>query len=344
MKSVKIFDKFVGDGHPCYTIAEIGGAFTNFEEAKRLIDSAIEINVDAVKFQTLEADTITTKNNFFDFEITGNISQYELFKHFELSKELQKQVVNYANDCKIPIFSAPSHMQDLEIMKEMDLSIFKIGSDLACHIPLLKEVSKLNKPIILSTGMCSLEEVRDSVNAIISEGNDQLILMHCVSNYPSSVDELNLEAINTMKKEFNLPVGFSDHTPGIMSTFASAVMGANIIERHFRDPRNSPGPDDAHSLIKEEFEQLIQSIHGFEKSKGSGEKIPTLSEQRILNSNRVSIIAMRNISAGEIITKKMIDIRRPGTGLSPKYVENIIGKKTKIHINDEEPLTWNMLE
>ena len=344
MKAVKIFDTFVGDTYPCYTVAEIGGAFTNFEEAKRLIDSAKEIKVDAVKFQTLEADTITTKKNYFDFEITGNIPQYELFKHFELSKDLQKQIVHYANDVKIPIFSAPSHMKDLEIMKELNLGIFKIGSDLACHIPLLKEVSKLNKPIILSTGMCSLEEVRDSVNAIKSEGNDQIILMHCVSNYPSSINELNLNAINTMKKEFDLPVGFSDHTPGILTTLTSAIMGANIIERHFRDPRNSPGPDDAHSLIKEEFHQLIQSIRDTEKAKGTGKKIPTISEQKILHSNRVSIIALKNIHSGEIITPEMIDVRRPGTGISPKFFTEIIGKKLKVDINKEDPLTWDVLE
>ena len=125
MKPIKLVNKFVGNDYPCYIVAEIGGAFVNFEEAKRLIDSAIEMNVDAIKFQTLEAETITTKKNVFDLEATGNISQYELFKHFELPKELQKKVVNYANDKGIPIFSAPSHIKDLEIMKEMDLPIYK---------------------------------------------------------------------------------------------------------------------------------------------------------------------------------------------------------------------------
>ena len=344
MKSVTIAGKKIGDGHPCFVIAEIGGSFRNFEEAKRLIDSAIEIGVDAVKFQTLEAETITTKNNQFDMESTGKVSQYEIFKQFELSKDLQKQVVEYANKMNIPIFSAPSHMKDLEIMKEMKLQIFKIGSDLACHIPLLKEVAKLGHPIILSTGMCNLDEVRKSVEAILSTGNNQLALLHCVSNYPSKIEELNLEAINEMKKEFDLPVGFSDHTKGSLAVLTSAIMGANIIEKHFRDEKNTPGPDDPHALIKKEFLELIESIRKSELAKGNGKKLPTDSEKKNLSTNRVSIIAMENIPAGTKIQEKMLDIRRPGNGIQPIHFEEIIGMETKINIQKEQPLTWEMLK
>jgi N,N'-diacetyllegionaminate synthase len=344
LKPVKLLDKYVGDGYPCYTIAEIGGAFTNFEEAKRLIDSALEMNVDAVKFQTLEADTITTKKNYFDLETTGNITQYELFRHFELDKQLQKDIVKYANNKGVPIFSAPSHMQDLKIMKEMDLAIYKIGSDLACHVPLLREIAKLGKPIILSTGMCNLDEVVDSVNAIKNEGNDQIVVMHCISNYPSKFEELNLNAIQTMKEKLDVPVGFSDHTIGTLSTLTSVAMGANMIERHFRDPNNPPGPDDAHSLLKDEFAELISSIRLIESSYGSGEKIPTESEKHHLKTNRISIVAMEDIPANTIIKKEMIDIRRPGYGIPPKFFDEIIGKKTKIDVPNEEPLKWEMLE
>jgi len=344
MKPVKLQNKYVGDGYPCYIVAEIGGAFMNFEEAKRLIDSAIELNIDAIKFQTLEADTITTKNNYFDFETTGHVSQYEIFKHFELSKDLQRQVVRYANDCGIPIFSAPSHQKDLEIMKELELPIYKIGSDLACHVPLLKEVAKLNKPIILSTGMCNMEEVAISVDAIKNEGNEQIIIMHCVSNYPSQMDELNLNTINSMKEKFDLPVGFSDHTIGIISTLASVVIGANMIERHFKDPLNSPGPDDIHSLIKKDFAEMIQNIRNVEKVKGDGKKAPTPSEMKNLTSNRVSIIALKNIPVGTKITQDMIDIRRPGTGLQPVYFEKVLGMKAKINIQKDDPLKWEIVE
>ena len=344
MNNVKLGQKEIGDGNPCYFIAEIGGLFKNFDEAKKLIDSAKEIGVDAVKFQTLEASTITTKKNLFDMDVTGNVSQYDFFKEFEPEKGLQKKVVEYANQSGIPVFSAPSHIEDLKLMEEMNLPIYKIGSDLACHIPLLKKIAKLDKPIILSTGMCSMNEVSESVNVILNEGNKNLILLHCVSDYPAKNEESNLNVINTLKNEFKIPVGFSDHTEGILTSLASGIMGANVIERHFRDPTNSPAPDDIHALTKEEFSKLIISVRQAEQAMGSGIKTPTISEEKNLLSNRVSIIVMQDISIGTKITPEMIDIRRPGIGLAPKFFDQIVGKTTKVSIEKETPLSWEMIE
>jgi len=344
MKDVLLGNKIVGDGNPCYTIAEIGILFKNFDEAKRLIDSAKEIGVDAVKFQTWEAETLTTKKNFFDMEVTGHASQYEFLKELEISKELQFKIVNYAKEKNVTIFSAPSHMKDLEVMEQMDLPIYKIGSDLACHVPLLKKIAKFGKPIILSTGMCYLQEIKNSVNAILDAGNDQLILLHCVSDYPSKIEESNLNAIIELKKEFQLPVGFSDHTIGTITSMAAAIIGANVIEKHFRDPQNQPSPDDLHALTKEEFKNLVDSIRIVEKAKGNGKKEPTKSEMKNRETNRVSIIAMDNISTGTIITEDLLDIRRPGTGIQPIDFNKIIGKKAKVDISREDPLTWEMIE
>ena len=344
MKTVKLGEKVVGDGYPCHIIAEIGGLFKNFDQAKRLIDSAVEIGVDSVKFQTYEAETITTKNNFFDFEVTGHLSQYEAFKKSEISKELQMKVVKYANDLGITIFSAPSHIKDLEIMKKMDLPIYKIGSDLACHIPILTEIAKIGRPIILSTGMCTLEEVKSSVNAILSEGNDQLAILHCVSNYPTKPEETNLNAISTLKDKFDVPVGLSDHTIGSTISIGAVAMGANLIERHFRDPQNAPSLDDPHALVKEQFSSLIQSIRLIEKAKGDGKKIPTDSEKKYMLTNRVSIVSLVDIKAGQTITKDAIDIRRPGTGIQPIHFKKIIGMKAKINIPKEKPITFDMLD
>jgi N-acetylneuraminate synthase len=344
MKTINLNGKQVGGGLPCYIIAEIGGLFKNFEEAKRLIDSAVEIGVDAIKFQTLEANTITTKENNFDMKSTGNISQYKIFKQFELPKELQIEVVNYANNLGITIFSAPSHMKDLEIMKKMDLPIFKIGSDLACHIPLLKEVGKLDKPIILSTGMCTLEEVKSSVDAIYSTGNKQLAILHCVSDYPTKPEETNLNAITTLKKEFEIPVGMSDHNIDPAISLGAVALGANLIEKHFRDLKNSQSPDDIIALTKEQFSSMINSIRSIEMARGDGKKIPTESEKKNLLTNRVSIVSITEIKMGQIISKNMIDIRRPGTGIQPKYFDEIIGKKAKIDISKDVPVTFDMFE
>ncbi len=344
LKNIKIGNKLVGDGNPCFTIAEIGSLFKNFEQAKLLIDSAKDIGVDAIKFQTFEAETLTTKTNYFDMGVTGNTSQYEFLKELEISKELQLQVVKYAKEKKITVFSAPSHMKDLVVMKELDLPVYKIGSDLACHIPILKKISQLGKPIILSTGMCTMEEVRNSVDVILDSGNDKIILMHCVSDYPAKIEESNLNAILKMKKEFNLPVGFSDHTPGTIISQAAAIMGANLIERHFRDPRNGSFPDDIYALTKKEFSDLINSIKNIEKAKGSGIKEPSKSEKTNLVTNRVSIVSMEEIKAGTILDEKMIDIRRPGSDIQPIHFEKDVGKKAVVDIPKEMPVKWDMLE
>ena len=318
MKDVKLGKKYVGDNHPCYFIAEIGGLFREFEEAKRLIDSAINIGVDAVKFQTLEAETITTKNNYFNLGVTGKVLQYDFFKEFEPSKKVQEQVVEYANEKDITIFSAPSHVKDLELMKKLELGIYKIGSDLATHVPLLKTIAKMDKPIILSTGMCTLEEVRTSVEAITSEGNEKLVILHCVSDYPAKPEESNLNVIQTLKGEFGFPVGYSDHTIGTDVSFAAGVLGANVIEKHFRHKMNKSYADDIHALDSSSFEQLIQSIRNVENARGNGKKNPTLSEKKNLTNNRVSIVSIKEIPENTIITEEMINIRRPGTGLEPK--------------------------
>ncbi len=344
MKSVKLFSEFVGDGHPCYIIAEIGNSFKNFQQAKRLIDSAKKIGVNAVKFQTWDAETVTTKKNFFDMEATGHISQYEFHKKIQISEELQKKIMKYAKERKIVMFSAPSHIKDLELMEKINVPIYKIGSDLACHIPLLKKVAKFDKPIILSTGMCTIDEVQNSVSAIYNEGNEKLILLHCIANYPAQISESNLEVINTMKKEFGIPVGFSDHTKGILIPTSAAVMGANIIEKHMKHPVNPSFPDNPHSLTPSEFLELIKSIRLIESAKGSGKKIPTKSEQKNLKNNRVSIVTLEKILKGTKISRYMIDIKRPGSGIQPIYWNEVIKKIAKKDIDNEIPLQWNMLE
>jgi N,N'-diacetyllegionaminate synthase len=344
MKNIQINSFPIGDGFPCYIIAEIGNLFTNFLEAKRLIDSALMMNVNAIKFQTWDAETLTTKKNFFDLEVTGNVSQYEFHKNIQITEKLQFDIIKYAKEKNMTIFSAPSHMNDVDVMEKMDLPAFKIGSDLACHIPLLKRIAKLHKPIILSTGMCTLDEVRKSVNSVYGEGNDQLILLHCISDYPTKIEESNLNTINEMKKEFNIPIGFSDHSVGPLVSLSAAIMGSNVIEKHLKHPKNSVSPDDAHALNPEQFSDLIKSIRLTESAKGSGKKIPSISEQKNLVTNRVSIIAMQEIKKGSQITSDMIDIRRPGYGLSPSNYDNVLTKIAKLDISKETPLTWDLLE
>ena len=261
---------------------------------------------------------------------TGKVSQYEIFKKFELSKTLQKQVVDYAKDCGKVIFTAPSHIDDLKTIDELNVPIIKIGSDLACHIPLLKQIISTGKPMILSTGMCNLEEVRDSVDAI-SDG--QLILMHCVSNYPSDFNELNLKVIPNMKSEFNIPIGFSDHTPGLLSTITSVALGANIIERHFKDLNNTPSPDDIHALTKDEFLELTNSIDFIQDSFGDGIKKPNASEMKNIVSVRKSLVAKKAIKKGVRIAKR---VAKDATSPYDPGGYTTIGSLGNPHLGNEE--------
>lgn len=344
MKYINIDGQVIGDGYPVFFMAEIGGNYATFEEAKALIDAAKQVDINAIKFQTFEAETITTKNNFFDMDATGRVSQYELFKELEPNKDVQRAITQYSHDAGMTIFSAPSHIKDLELMEELDLPAYKIGSDLACHLPLLKEVGKTGKPIILSTGMCTLIEVREAVETILSTGNEQIAILHCVSDYPTKIEEVNLKAITTLKREFLLPVGYSDHTIGIDMTFASIAIGANLIEKHFTLDKTAAGPDNILSLLPDEYCSLIEKTRRLESAMGTGVKQPSVSERKHLKTNRVSIIALQELRAGQVINEDMVDIRRPGSGLAPRHWEKVIGKKVNRTVNAEEPLQEEYIE
>lgn len=343
MKKVKLNNVWVGDNEPCYFIAEIGGNFKTVEEGKIIIDSAMRAGANAVKFQTFEAETVTTKKNMFYLEAVKGKSQYEVLKESEISKDVQKEACEYAQKKGITIFSAPSHLKDLETLDMLGIDIYKIGSDLACHVPLLRKIAKKDNPILLSTGMCTLEEVRTSVEIILSEGNDNLTLFHCVADYPTKKEEVNLRAIETLKKEFKLPVGFSDHTIGPEVSIAAATLGANLIERHFRHENCFNGPDYALSSDEKEFKYIIDTVRMIEVAKGNGIKMPSKSEMKNKVNNRVSIVSLVDICKGKVIKEDMVDIRRPGYGIQPKYLDIVLGRTAKKDIKSDEPITWDMI-
>jgi N-acetylneuraminate synthase len=343
MKKINLNGKLVGDDEPVYFIAEIAGNFSTFREAKKLIDSAVSVGCNAVKFQTFEADTATTKKNMFDMDNVGKVPQYKLLKESECPKDIQKDIIKYCNKNNILAFSAPSHIKDIEFMEEFGNPIYKIGSDLACHIPALKIIARLKKPIILSTGMCTLEEVKKSVSAILAEGNDQIILMHCVADYPTKYNEVNLKAIKTMQKEFEIPVGYSDHTIGPEISLAAVAMGAHLIEKHFKHSENIQGPDAILSSNEQEMKYIIDSCRKIEQAKGSGIKEPSKTERKNMINNRVSICSLKDILKGTIITEDMIDIKRPGSGIQPIFFDQVVGKSAKKDIFADEPITWDMI-
>jgi len=343
MHTVKIGETYIGDSHPSYIIAEIGGNFLTFEDAKRLIDLSLNVGANAVKLQTYRAETISSKSAVYDMPNTGHANQFELFKKYEIDFGLHKEIWDYCREKNIIVFSTPSHMSDVELLEKLDCPIYKIGSDDAYNIPFLEEVALIGKPIFLSTGMCTMNEVRESVSAILGKGNSDLVILHCVTNYPTIPEHVNLKSMLIMKKEFGLPVGYSDHTIGTACCIGAAAIGANVIEKHFTYDKDAEGPDHMLSADPEEMRQIIDNIRVIEKAMGDGIKRPSEGEKITRINNRKSIVSTQNIPKGTVITKNMIAIKRPGFGIQPKFFAEIVGRMAKDTIKAEEPILWDQV-
>jgi N,N'-diacetyllegionaminate synthase len=328
----------------CYIIAEIGGNFTTFEQAKKLIDAARDCGVDAIKLQTYRADTITSTKAIFDMENTGVVSQHDLFRKYEVNEALHRDVFQYAEFNGLDWFSTPSHATDVDLLEKCGVGAHKIGSDDAVNLPYLRYVARTGKPILLSTGMCSLEEVRESVDAILTEGNEKLILLHAITSYPTHAENVNLAAIQTLMLAFpKLDIGYSDHTLSPIACLCAVAMGARVIEKHFTCDKMADGPDHMLSANPTEMKWLVQAVRDFEIMRGSGIKRPADSEKITRRNNRKSIVLNRSVKAGERLSEQDISVKRPGYGISPKYFEQIVGRTTAIDMEKDAVLTWNDL-
>jgi N-acetylneuraminate synthase/N,N'-diacetyllegionaminate synthase len=345
---VKISNKLIGNGEPCFIIAEAGVNHNgSVEMAKKLIDAAKDAGADAVKFQTFKAEDVViekAEKAEYQKETTGTEeSQYEMIKQLELQENDFKELADYAKKKGIIFLSSPFDKESVDLLEGMNVPAYKIASGEITNFPLLKHIAKKGKPIILSTGMSTLGEVEEALNVFRSEGIEEVILLHCVSNYPAMMVDVNLRALETLKQAFQIPVGFSDHTLGITVPIAAVALGACVIEKHFTLDRSLPGPDHKASLEPDELKEMVKAIRDVEKSLGDGLKRPTKSEEEIKRAARRSIVAKVDILKGTIIIEDMLDLKRPGTGIEPKYMEMIIGKRAKIDIKKEDLITWEVI-
>lgn len=343
MKRVQILDKWISRDNPVYMIAEIGGNFTDMKTAAKMIDLAQEAGVDAVKLQHYRADTVASRKALFEMENTGVCSQYELFKKYEVGESLTAEIFSYCREKKITVFSTPSHSSDVDLLETFDVPAYKIGSDDAVNIPFLKVVAKLGKPILLSTGMCIMKEVENAVNAILGEGNDRLVLLHCTTNYPTHPESVNLRAMLAMQRHFPFPIGYSDHTLGIDTCYAAAAIGAAALEFHFTYDKKADGPD--HMLSKDFYETaaLVQKVRQLPILLGDGIKRPMPSEMITRRNNRKSIVLGRDVRAGEKFSVENIVIKRPGFGIPCEHYYDILGKTARRNLQAEDVLTWEDL-
>lgn len=346
---VKIGNRLIGDAEPCFIIAEAGVNHNgDINLAKKLIDAAKAAGADAVKFQTFKAENVVVKDAQkaeYQKETTGvGESQYGMLKKLELTEEDFRELADHAKEKEILFLSSPFDKESVDLLYELDVPAFKIGSGEITNFPLLKHIAKKGKTIILSTGMATLGEVEEALNVIRSEGVEKVILLHCVSNYPARIEDVNLRAMETLKQAFKLPVGFSDHTLGITASIAAVALGACVIEKHFTLDRNLIGPDHKASLEPDELKEMVKTIRDVEKALGDWIKRPTINEEEIKKIARRSIIAKMDISEGTVITEDMLDIKRPGTGIEPKYFDFVIGMRAKKDIKKSDIVTWKMIE
>jgi len=343
MKKVRIADKLVGNGEPCFIVAEAGINHNGeVRLAKKLIDIAKDSGADAVKFQAFKAERLATKTAEIAEYQKGTAAEdtlYNMLKKLELTEDELVELANYARKKRIIFLASAFDVKSVDLLDRLRVPAFKIPSGEITNFPLLKHMARKRRPIILSTGMSTLAEVEEAIRVLKREGANDILLLHCVSDYPARVEDINLRAMKTLRQAFGLPVGFSDHTLGITIPIAAAALGAAVIEKHFTLDKSLPGPDQKASLEPSELKEMVVAIRSVEKALGSGIKKPTKSEQLIKKLVRRRIVARRPILKGAIISESMLEFKRSRIGIEPKYAAKILGRKAKRDIAPDEPIT-----
>lgn len=342
-------DRGIGANEPCFLIAEAGVNHNgDVRRALKLVEAAAQAGVDAVKFQTFTADQITTDSTpkaEYQRETTDpGESQREMLRRLELPPEAHRKLQAGCQERGILFLSTPYDEAGADLLEELGVPLFKIGSGEVTNWPFLQYVARKGKPILLSTGMTFLSEVEEAVGVIQKAGNEDLVLLHCVSTYPAKPADANLRAMTTLAKAFEVPVGFSDHTLGVEVALAAVALGASVIEKHFTLDRALPGPDHRASLEPEELRQLVESIRQVERALGSGKKEPVDAELANRALGRRSLVAAEVIEPGTVITREMVTAKRPEGGISPTRLQWLLGKKARTRILQDTHIVEDMVE
>lgn len=332
-----------------FLIAEAGVNHNgDIEMAKQLIDVAHQAGADAVKFQTFSAEALATANSpKAEYQLAttdATETQVEMLRKLELSEDAHRTLKRYCDDKGIIFLSTPFDEASADFLETLDVPAFKLSSGDLTNTPLIAHVARKKRPLILSTGMATLDEVAEAVSVAHAAGCDELVLLHCVSNYPAQAAEANLRAMKTMRDGFAVPVGFSDHTEGSAVCLAAVALGATVIEKHFTLDRNLPGPDHVASLEPHELIDLIRNIRRVESSLGNGKKVPTPSERETAKAARRSIVAAKSIAKGELIERQSLTLKRPGTGMSPSELAGVVGQRAVVDIAEGTMIELEMFE
>jgi N,N'-diacetyllegionaminate synthase len=308
----------------------------NIEIAKKLIDAACEANADIVKFQTFKADKLVSRNaKMAEYQIKNisseslDNSQYQMLKKLELNEEDHVVLMNYCKSKGIEFLSTSFDNESIDLLRKLKIKIWKIPSGELTNKPLLQKIGAFNESIIISTGMALMSEIQDAIEILIESGTkrDNITVLHCNTEYPTPMSDVNLKAMNEIKQKLNVRVGYSDHTLGIEIPIAAVALGAEVIEKHFTLDREMEGPDHKASLEPNELLYMVESIRNIEVAMGSGLKQPSSSEKKNIIIARKSIHLNRDLTSGSIISASDLIMKRPGDGISPMEYEKLIGKK-----------------
>jgi N-acetylneuraminate synthase len=336
---------FFRDVSRTYLIAEIGVNHNgDVELAKKMIDAAKAAGADAVKFQTFSADSLvspgTPKVDYQKNTTSPEETHYDMIRRLELDHQAHYDLFNYCVEKSIDFLSTPYDIDSAQFLLKLGVKLFKTASADLVDLPLQRYIASTGKPTIVATGMASLGEIDQVVDLYEEAGNPNLVLLHCVSNYPCSAQSINLRAMNTLAQAFSLPVGFSDHSEGFLAAVIAASMGAKVIEKHFTLDKAMSGPDHRASSTPEEFAQLVQNVRQAEVMLGSPRKTCQSEERQMATVSRKSIVLARSMQVGEEITLSDIRMMRPGTGLGANLIPKVVGQKLRTDLDVGHQLTW----
>ena len=350
MKAIRIGERLVGEGYPCLVIAEAGVNHNgDIGMAYDLVKQAAKAGADAVKFQSFVTEEIVSRDAAkadYQVETTGSGgSQYDMLKALELAPEQQAKLCACCEEEGLLYLCTPYDQKSVDVLHELDVAAFKIASTDTTNIPFIEYVARKERPVILSTGMCSLGEVEQAMECLEGAGLEgQTVLLHCVAEYPAPVEQVNLRVMNTLARAFCCPVGFSDHTAGIGVAPWAVVAGALVIEKHFTLDRSLPGPDHRASLEPHEFRDMVKDIRQVEAALGDGIKRVMPDEAPNKPRLQKSLVSRRRIAAGEIVQVNDLTCKRPGTGLPPAWHDRVIGRRVAVTIEADSVLTLGCVD
>ena len=347
MNAIRIGERWVGRGHPTYVIAEIGSNFDgDLDQAKYLADLAKECGADAAKFQSFRADEIVSRTGFrvkCSFQANWDRPVYDVYRAAEFPRAWHRELADHCRKTGIDFLSSPYDRDAVDLLCELDVPALKIGSGEITHLELLRHIARAGKPLVLGTGASTLGEVEQAVDILRAEGNDQIILLQCVTQYPSPIDQANIRAMQTLAQAFELPVGYSDHALGITVPLGAVALGACVIEKHFTFDKARRGPDHPHALDVAEMKEMVRQIRLMEQALGSPVKRVEPCESETVILQRRCLFAARDIRAGQVIAAEDVIALRPMIGIPPKFLPLVVGRRAQADIPAGEAITWDHL-